>query len=118
MNILFDGAIARIRGIVGEAYVFTDEKDRERYSQCTIPWRRTCAAVVFPGNSEEICDIMRVAQEYKVAVWPFSKGKNWGYGTMLAAHDGAIILILERLNKIIEVNEELAYAVIEPGVTY
>ena len=33
-------------------------------------------------------------------------------------HDGAVILLLERMNRILEVNEDLAYAVIEPGVTY
>ena len=31
--------------------------------------------------------------------------------------DGTLILVLERMNRIIEVNQELAYAVIEPGVT-
>ena len=29
-----------------------------------------------------------------------------------------MVMILERMNRILEVNEELAYAVIEPGVTY
>ncbi len=31
---------------------------------------------------------------------------------------GSIVLDLHRMNKIIEVNEKLAYAVVEPGVTF
>jgi 4-cresol dehydrogenase (hydroxylating) len=118
MDSTTNSAIIRLQAIVGEQYVLTDEKELERHSRCTIPWKRNCSAVVYPGSSEEIREILKVAGEAGLSVWPYSTGKNWGYGTTVAAHDGAIILILKRLNRIIEVNEELAYAVIEPGVTY
>jgi FAD/FMN-containing dehydrogenase len=52
-----------------------------------------------------------------LAVWPFSRGNSWGYGTKNAVAPGAVVMVLERMNRILEVNEELAYAVIEPGVT-
>ncbi len=118
MHSSFDSAIAKIRAIVGEHYVLTDETAVEQYSRCTIPWERTCSAVVSPGDAQEIQEILRIAADAHLSIWPYSTGKNWGYGTTVAAHTGAVILILRRLNRIIEVNEELAYAVIEPGVTY
>ena len=61
--------------------------------------------------------IMSIAARHGVPVWPFSRGNNWGYGTKNALEPEAIIVVLERMNRILEVNDELAYAVIEPGVT-
>ncbi|HTD51516.1 MAG TPA: FAD-dependent oxidoreductase [Thermoanaerobaculia bacterium] len=111
-------AIARLEDIVGKAHVSTGEEEIDRRSRCIIPWRRRCAAVVYPGSVEEIRQIVLAAAQLKLPLWTFSKGKNWGYGATMANRDGAIVLILERLNRILEVNEELAYAVVEPGVTY
>jgi 4-cresol dehydrogenase (hydroxylating) len=99
-------------------HVCTKAKDLERYSRCTIPWTSMCSAVVFPGSTEEVAAVLRLANQHGTPVWPFSTGRNWGYGTTLAITSGAIVMILERMNRILEVNEELAYAVIEPGVTY
>ena len=70
------------------------------------------------ASTEEVAAVVRIAARHRIPVWPSSKGRNWGYGTTLAIEDGAIVMILERMNRILEVNEELAYAVIEPGVTY
>ena len=115
---LGDEVANALRAVLGTEYVCVSEEDLDRYSQCTIPWQSRCAAVVFPGSAEEVASVVRIAARTKIAVWPSSKGRNWGYGTTLAIDDGAIVMILERMNRILEVNEELAYAVIEPGVTY
>lgn len=110
--------LRRLAEIVGESYVHAEDSELDRRSQCTIPWNRRCAAVVYPGSVEEIRQVLLAAALSRIPVWPFAKGKNWGYGTTMARQPGAIILVLERLNRILEVNEELAYAVVEPGVTY
>jgi 4-cresol dehydrogenase (hydroxylating) flavoprotein subunit len=107
-----------LRSAIGDEFVFTDSAQLERYSLCTIPQQLTCAAVVFPASTEEVAAVVRIAGRHGIPVWPSSKGRNWGYGTTLAVEEGAIVMILERMNRILEVNEELAYAVVEPGVTY
>jgi len=107
-----------LRAALGAQYVCSGPDDLERYSRCTIPWESRCAAVVFPASAEEVAAVVRIAARHRIALWPSSKGRNWGYGTTLAIDDGAIVMILERMNRVLEVNEELAYAVIEPGVTY
>jgi 4-cresol dehydrogenase (hydroxylating) len=114
----FDQAVVEMRAVVGADYVLLESEVLARYSCDTIPWQRTCAAVVYPSSRDEICAIVKIAAQHGLPVWTFSKGKNWGYGATMAAQDGAVILLLERMNRILEVNEELAYAVIEPGVTY
>ena len=110
--------VGELRRVVGDDHVLTSAADLDRYSRCTIPWQIRCAAVVFPNSAEEVAGVVRIAGRYKIALWPSSTGRNWGYGTTLAIANGAIVMILERMNRIVEVNEQLAYAVIEPGVTY
>ena len=117
MENLFPEAIKKISVVVGPDHVLTRAEDREAHSRDTSMWHRVCSAVVYPGSAEEVARIVKIAAEYKLPIWTYSKGKNWGYGATMGYRDGALILILERMNRIIEVNEELAYAVIEPGVT-
>ncbi|MCM8579332.1 MAG: FAD-dependent oxidoreductase [Candidatus Accumulibacter sp.] len=62
--------------------------------------------------------VVRLAGEFDVPVWPVSTGKNWGYGEKSACYPGGITMVLERMTRIWHVDEELAYAVVEPGVTY
>ena len=114
----FDQAVLEMRAAVGLASVLLESEELDRHSRDTIPWQQTCSAVVYPGSRDEVCTIVKIAARHRLPVWTFSKGKNWGYGATMAARNGAVILILERMNRILEVNEDLAYAVIEPGVTY
>jgi len=111
-------ALEELRAVVGGEHVLTSPADLERYSRCTIPWQRQCGAVVFPDNAEEVAGIVRIAGRYGIPLWPFSTGVNQGYGATLATADGALVMLLTRMNRILEVNDKLAYAVIEPGVTY
>lgn len=114
----FDQAMIEMRAAVGSEHVLLESEALARHSCDTIPWQRTCSAVVYPGSRDEVCAIVKIAAQNGLSVWTFSKGKNWGYGATMAAQNGAVVLLLERMNRILEVNEDLAYAVIEPGVTY
>lgn len=51
-------------------------------------------------------------------MWVSSTGKNLGYKAIAPCHQGTLILSLRRMNKIITVNQELCYALVEPSVTY
>jgi 4-cresol dehydrogenase (hydroxylating) len=110
-------AIAEITAIVGANNIVTDDASIIDRTQDIGLWHRRGAAVIHPGTAEEVAGVMKVAARYKHPVWPFSQGKNWGYGATMPFRDGALILVLSRMNRIIEVNQELAYAVVEPGVT-
>ncbi len=109
--------LKRLVEICGSRYVLRSREALEFYSRCTIPWSRSCGAVVFPANVDQVCAVVRLCNEFTIPIWPFSRGHNWGFGTVLALQEGALIMILERMNRIHEVNEELCYAVIEPGVS-
>ncbi|MDB4989205.1 MAG: hypothetical protein JWN04_4383 [Myxococcaceae bacterium] len=110
-------AVARIERLIGKSYVLSTPEAIAARSRDTSAWLTIAAAVICPATSEEVAGVMKICTELGVPVWPFSKGKNWGYGATMGLYDGAFILMLDRLDRIIEVSEELAYAVIEPGVT-
>lgn len=109
--------IERLVEICGSDHILCSHEALEFYSRCTIPWSRTCGAVALPDSVDQVSRIVRLCNEFEVPLWTFSRGHNWGYGTVLALQEGALIVILQRMNRIHEVNEELCYAVIEPGVS-
>lgn len=77
------------------------------------------SAVIAPRNVAEVQAIVRLCNEFEIPVWPFSIGRNVGYGGAGPRVPGSIGLDMGRnMHKILEVNEDGAYAVVEPGVTF
>ncbi|ETS86927.1 Vanillyl-alcohol oxidase [Pestalotiopsis fici W106-1] len=77
------------------------------------------SAVVAPRKVTEVQAVMRLCNEFKVPVWPFSIGRNVGYGGAAPRVPGSIGLDMGRnMNKVLEVSEQNAYCLLEPGVSY
>ncbi len=110
--------IKRLQEIVGVDGVLYKETDVERETRTCIPYRQIPDCVVYPASTDQVQRIVAIANELKVKLWPVSTGKNWGYGEKSAGYPGGITMVLERMRKIEHVDEELGYALIEPGVTY
>lgn len=115
---LSDVLKARLVSILGEEGVVLDVAQVEALTRTCIPYRKVPSAVVFPRTAEQVRDVILAAREFDVPVWPVSTGRNWGYGEKAACYADGITMVLERMTRILHVDEELAYAVIEPGVTY
>jgi 4-cresol dehydrogenase (hydroxylating) len=111
-------ALGRFREVVGAQHVITDDGALQALGRATVPGARSPSAVVYPGSADEVAEVVKTASVFGIPVWPCSKGRNWGYGSATPFLGDTVLLHLERLNRIIEVNEKLAYAVLEPGVTY
>jgi 4-cresol dehydrogenase (hydroxylating) flavoprotein subunit len=115
----FEAAIKDFISIVGDEFVSTSPAELASYSDDVIMldpiWP---SAAVRPGSVEEVQEIVKIANKYKIPLWPSSTGKNMGYGRQMAVDQGNVVIDLFRMNRILEINEELAYAVVEPGVTY
>lgn len=91
-----------------------------------------------PGSVEEIRQVLALANRTHLPLWTTSRGKNLGSVIMLSSLKifrqlicigcryggpsprvgGSVILSLHRMNRILEVNEKAAFAVVEPGVTF
>ena len=117
----FSRALEAFAGAVGAEHVLTSDEQlvewRDPFAFAT--WDEyTASAVVMPETVEEIQEIVRIANRFKVPLWTHSVGKNNGYGGPAPRVRGSVILSLRRMNKVLEINEECAYAVVEPGVRW
>jgi 4-cresol dehydrogenase (hydroxylating) len=106
-----------MRAVVGAGHVRDDSDTVLRYARSTSSRSTTPLAVVSPASRAEVIALVNLARQHQVPIYPVSTGKNWGYGDACAVTDGQLVMELSRMNRIIQVDPELAYAVIEPGVT-
>jgi 4-cresol dehydrogenase (hydroxylating) len=109
--------LAAMARIVGDANVLTDAVTLAAYAMSTASRSVAPLAVARPASTREVAQLARLAGTHGVALYPISTGRNWGYGDACAVGPGQVLLDLSRMNRIIKVDPELAYAVIEPGVT-
>src|SRR5690242_891148 len=114
----FHEALARFAATVGREHVVTEPTSLDAAGSATVPDTRAPAAILYPATASEVAKLVAIASQLGIPLWPCSRGRNWGYGSAAPFLGGTVLLHLERLNHIVEVNEELAYAVVEPGVTY
>jgi 4-cresol dehydrogenase (hydroxylating) len=78
----------------------------------------TASAVVLPSTVEQVQEVVRIANRHGVALWTHSTGRNNGYGGPAPRVRGSVIVSLRRMNRVLEIDEECAYAVVEPGVRW
>lgn len=119
----FNAALAAFRRIVGDEWVFTSEEDVMLYRDAYSPMKfqedeLLASAAVAPSSTEEVQAVVRIANQYKIPIYPISTGKNLGYGGSAPTLSGSVVLDLKRMNRIIEVDEKNAFALVEPGVSY
>ncbi|KAH7165437.1 FAD binding domain-containing protein [Dactylonectria macrodidyma] len=119
----FQHAVSKIQHALGEKNVrYRDEEllaYRDPFPLASAAERRNfCSAVALPSTVQEVQTLVGLANQFKIPLWPFSRGKNNGYGGPACRVQGSILVDLGRMNKIIEVNDKACYALLEPGVTF
>jgi len=109
--------VERLRAIVGRENVFAGDEIPEEYRCDEALTVKPCLpeVVVKPGNTEEVAKILSLANEEKIPVTP--RGGGTGLSGGCVAVCGGILLCLERMNRILEIDEENCVAVVEAGVT-
>jgi 4-cresol dehydrogenase (hydroxylating) len=110
-------ACAAWSDLLGESRVLRSLAAIQQYARTTLPDAPVPLAVLRPESPDQLPTIVRIASEYRIPVYSISRGKNWGWGDACPTTEGQVILDLSKLNRIVDVNEELGYAVVEPGVT-
>ncbi len=119
----FSAALKEFESAIGKKWVFTSEEDVALYRDAYSPFwgeeeERVASAAVAPDGVEEVQAIVRIANTYKIPIYPISTGRNLGYGGPAPVLSGSVVLDLKRMNRVLEVNEKNAYALVEPGVSY
>lgn len=107
--------ISSLQNIVGSSFVFTDEETRKDYGHDeTEDYNFPPHVVVKPANTLEISEIMKLANANAIPVVPIG-GRTGLSGGALSIH-GGIGLSMERLNKILSIDEQNLQVITEPAV--
>ncbi len=119
----FDAALAAWRAAVGSEWVFTAAEDVALYRDAYSPYwgepeERVASAAVAPATLEQVQAVVRAANAHRIPLYPISTGRNLAYGGSAPVYSGSVVLDLKRMNRVLEVNERNAYALVEPGVSY
>ncbi len=109
--------IAKLKAILGPENVLTDEEKMQPYAHDEVPdpnYQRLPEAVGFAHTAQQVAAVVRLANEFHFPVVP--RGTGTGLAVGAVATSGGLVLSLEKMNKILEINKEAMYAVVEPGV--
>lgn len=115
-NPVTEEVLAALRAALGEEFVKNDPETLERYKTDEEPdphYHHLPEVVVLPGNTEEVAAVMKLANKFLVPVTPRSAGTSVSCGAIPVC--GGIVLLLERMDKILEMNEDAMYMVVEAG---
>ncbi|WP_312420019.1 FAD-binding oxidoreductase [Anaerospora hongkongensis] len=112
-----DRIIAELKRTVGEKNVITAKDLLIPYSQDEVTderYHHLPEAAVFPQNREQVAEVVKLANKENIPVTP--RGAGTGLAAGAVPLYGGIVLSLEKMNRILEVNSEHLYMVVEPGV--
>ncbi len=110
-------ALEQWTAILGRDHVIVDAGNRAAAETATFETSQTIPAILRPGCLEEVQECIRIANRFRIPVYPVSSGKNWGYGSRVPVADASVLMDLSRMNRILDFHEKLAYVTVEPGVT-
>ena len=100
--------------IVGRKNVSDDPADLHSYAYDATETRYLPDAVVVPTTVDQISRLMKFAGRFKTPVIP--RGAGTGYTGGALACSGGIVILMDRFDRILEIDAGNMYAVVEPGV--
>lgn len=107
--------ISRLKSIVGNEGVLSSEEDRISYSYDGTPLlSQLPIAAVAPKTVEQISQVVKTANEEGFSIVPRGSGTGLSGGAI--PMDNSIVLLLNRWNKIVEIDQENLTTWVEPGV--
>ncbi|KAJ4537463.1 hypothetical protein HRR83_002688 [Exophiala dermatitidis] len=125
----FNAAIAELRNIVDDDVTLVDgDLDDGWYLHRPLSHDAFAldqddyfvnSAICAPGNVQQVQAIMRWANKWLIPIYAISMGRNFGYGGASGRVKGSVLVDMgRRMNSVIELNENSAFCLLEPGVTY
>src|SRR5690554_2203780 len=117
----FRQAVEKFRALLGEENVLVDSEHLLPYNKIMMSAsnaEHAPSAALTATTVEEVQGIVRICNEHRIPIYPISTGRNFGYGSAAPVQRGQVILDLKKMNRILEVDAEMCYALVEPGVTY
>ncbi|MFF2484514.1 FAD-binding oxidoreductase [Paenibacillus sp. NPDC058071] len=106
---------SKLRAIVGEKGYRDDMESRVAHSYDGTPMLQALPnGVIYPSSTAEVSDIMKVLHEHRIPLVSRGSGSNLCGGTVPL--EGGIVMVMHRMNAIMEVDMENLTAVVQPGL--
>jgi len=111
-----DGLIEALRAAVGAGGLMVDPDVTAAYSRDMMPLAPSGLplAVVFPSDTAQVAAVVRACAARGVPIVP--RGAGSGLTGAANGVDGAVTVVLTRMNRILEIDEGNRLAVVQPGV--
>ena len=100
--------ISKLKGIVGDANVIESPSEMAKY----LKGKGEPAVVVLPGNTSEVSDIVKLANELNM------KLTVGGAVVDTQGITGELAIVMSRMNRILEIDRLNLVAVVEPGLLH
>ena len=95
-----DMALQQWREQLGRENVILDPVGLSAAETATFGTSVAVPAIVRPRTREEVQQVLRIANEWRIPVYPVSGGCNWGYGSRVPSASGCVLLDLGRMRHI------------------
>ena len=110
------GFLDELRRIAGPGGVFTDPAQVLTYECDALTHLKTTpAAVVLPDTAAQVQEVVRLCAREKVPFVP--RGHGTGLSGGATPVEGALVIVLSRLNRVLHVDIPNRRVTVEPGVT-
>lgn len=109
-----DQIIKELISIVGKENVLTAISDKITHSYDATQKRHLPEAVVYAETTEEVSQVVKLANHWTVPVLPRGAGSGFSGGSLPVC--GGIVLVLTKMDRIIDIDIENLTAEVEPGV--
>src|SRR4249919_2808398 len=106
--------VSDLRDIVGPDHVRSDDASLETYGVDALGKGHPPDVVVLPANTEQIAAIARLCNAERVPL--VVRGAGTGFTGGAVPTCGGVLVSMERLNRILEIDELNLLAVVEPNV--
>ena len=100
--------------LLGDQHVRTDDQTRLAYGTDALKRGMPADIVVMPGNTAEVAGVARLCYGHKVPMVP--RGLGTGYTGGAVPLQGGVVIAFDRMNRILEIDEQNLIAVVEPNV--
>lgn len=104
----------KLEDVVGKENVLTSKEDLICYSYDAQLKESLPDAVVIPEDKRQIAEVLKYANKESIPVIPRGAGTGLAGGSVPVA--GGIVLLLKKLDRIIDIDKDNLLAVVEPGV--
>ncbi len=106
--------VAKLQKIVGSSRVLASSADRITHSYDATQEQYLPDVVVYAENTEEVCQVVTLANTENIPLLPRGAGSGFTGGSLPV--QGGIVLVLTKMNEILDIDTDNLTAVAEPGV--